>query len=235
MRISDWSSDVCSSDLLPNLSPRKHRGRNRDARTRTLDGSQGRRGAAAAMDCADAEGRALGGNCAYRHVLPPSKPFALSLSKGCSFSRRRRKNRASTGSARTAAGQSGIKRCTDMTTLVLHDYFRSSASYRVRIALNLKGLDYSRVEVSLIAGEQKGDAYLAQNAQGFVPMLVADGEPIIQSLAIIDWLDRAHPTPRLTPDDPMPRAVALRSQEHPSELQSLMRNSSAVFCLKKKN
>src|SRR3546814_3316324 len=63
------------------------------------------------MDCADAEGRALGGNCAYRHVLPPSKPFALSLSKGCSFSRRRRKNRASTGSARTAAGQSGIKRC----------------------------------------------------------------------------------------------------------------------------
>src|SRR3546814_20479166 len=77
-----------------------------------------------------------------------------------------------------------------MTTLVLHDYFRSSASYRVRIALNLKGLDYSRVEVSLIAGEQKGDAYLAQNAQGFVPMLVADGEPIIQSLAILDWLDR---------------------------------------------
>src|SRR3546814_5356912 len=115
------------------------------------------------MDCADAEGRALGGNCAYRHVLPPSKPFALSLSKGCSFSRRRRKNRASTGSARTAAGQSGIKRCTDMTTLVLHDYFRSSASYRVRIALNLK-----------------------------------------------------------------------RSEEHTSELQSLMRISYAVFCLKKK-
>src|SRR3546814_8713852 len=94
-----------------------------------------------------------------------------------------------------------------MTTLVLHDYFRSSASYRVRIALNLKGLDYSRVEVSLIAGEQKGDAYLAQNAQGFVPMLVADGEPIIQSLA--------------------------RSEEHTSELQSLMRISYAVFRLKK--
>ena len=100
-----------------------------------------------------------------------------------------------------------------MTSLVLHDYFRSSASYRVRIALNLKGLDYERVEVSLIAGEQKSDAYLAQNAQGFVPMLVADGDTIIQSLAIIDWLDRAHPEPRLIPDEAMPRAVAL-AQAH---------------------
>ena len=109
-----------------------------------------------------------------------------------------------------------------MTSLVLHDYFRSSASFRVRIAMNLKGLEYERVEVSLIAGEQKSDEYLAQNAQGFVPMLVADGEAIIQSLAIIDWLDRAFPEPRLIPDEPMPRAVALaRAQVIASDIHPL--------------
>ncbi len=109
-----------------------------------------------------------------------------------------------------------------MTQLVLHDYFRSSASFRVRIAMNLKGLDYERVEISLIAGEQRSDAYLELNAQGFVPMLVVDGEPIIQSMAIIDWLDRTFPEPRLIPEEAMPRAVALaRAQVIASDIHPL--------------
>lgn len=94
-------------------------------------------------------------------------------------------------------------------TLVLHDYFRSSASYRVRIALNLKQLPFERVEISLIAGDQKRDEYLAMNAQGLVPMLVAGDDVIIQSMAIMDWLDRRFPDIRIIPDEPMPRAVAL--------------------------
>jgi maleylacetoacetate isomerase len=93
--------------------------------------------------------------------------------------------------------------------LVLHDHFRSSASFRTRIALNLKDIPYERVEISIIAGEQKSDAYLAMNAQGLVPLLQIGDEVIIQSLAIMDWLDRQYPEPRLIPEEPMARAVAL--------------------------
>ena len=93
--------------------------------------------------------------------------------------------------------------------LILYDYHRSSASYRVRIALNLKGAAYERVPVSLIAGEQRSDAYRARNPQGFVPMLEADGQRITQSLAIVDYLDATFPEPKLVPADAADRAHVL--------------------------
>ena len=89
-----------------------------------------------------------------------------------------------------------------MSTPVLFDYFRSSASYRVRIALNLKRIAYEAASVSLAAGGQFDPAYRARNPQGFVPMLEMDGHRLTQSLAIIDYLDAVQPEPRLVPADP---------------------------------
>ena len=78
-------------------------------------------------------------------------------------------------------------------SVVLHDYWRSSAAYRVRIALNLKGVAYERHDMSLIDGEQRTAENLARNPQGFVPTLEIDGHTITQSLAIIDYLDATLP------------------------------------------
>ena len=86
-----------------------------------------------------------------------------------------------------------------MSRIVLHDYYRSSAAYRVRIALNLKGVDYAQRQVNLLEGEQKSDAYRALNPQGFVPMLEIDGHRLTQSLAIINYLDIRYPVPPLIP------------------------------------
>lgn len=76
-----------------------------------------------------------------------------------------------------------------MTKPILYDYFRSSAAYRVRIALNLKGVDYEQRQVDLRAGEQASTDYRALNPQGLVPMLEIDGHRLTQSLAIINYLD----------------------------------------------
>ncbi len=90
----------------------------------------------------------------------------------------------------------------------LHGYFRSSASYRVRIALNLKGLSAEHLTHHLRKGEQREPAYLAINPQGLVPALQHDrGTILTQSLAIIEWLDETHPTPPLLPKDPLRRAL----------------------------
>jgi maleylacetoacetate isomerase len=94
-------------------------------------------------------------------------------------------------------------------SVVLHDYWRSSASYRVRIALNLKGVAYDRHDISLIDNEQRTAEHLARNPQGFVPTLEIDGHTLTQSLAIIDYLDATRPDPPLVPRDPAARAHVL--------------------------
>ena len=93
--------------------------------------------------------------------------------------------------------------------LVLYDYWRSSASYRVRIALNLKGAAHERVAVNLLDGAQGEEAYRARNPQGLVPMLEADGIRLTQSLAIIAWLDARFPEPPLLPAGADDRAHVL--------------------------
>lgn len=94
--------------------------------------------------------------------------------------------------------------------VVLHDYWRSSAAYRVRIALNLKQVAYRAVEVDLTAGDQRGADFRALNPLGLIPLLEIDGHRLSQSLAIIDYLDaRFPPAPRLLPADPAARARTL--------------------------
>jgi maleylacetoacetate isomerase len=100
-----------------------------------------------------------------------------------------------------------------MTRPVLYDYFRSSAAYRVRIALNLKGVDYESRPIDLRDDQQKSDEYRALNPQRFVPMLEIDGHRLTQSLSIIVYLDQVYPEPPLMPRDPAEgahvRAMAL--------------------------
>ena len=92
--------------------------------------------------------------------------------------------------------------------LVLHNYFRSSAAYRVRIAMNLKGLDYEYLSVHLTreGGMQFKDTYTALNPQQLVPLLDDDGFQLSQSLAIIEYLDEKYPAIRLLPDSLQGRA-----------------------------
>ncbi|KLV07952.1 maleylacetoacetate isomerase [Photobacterium ganghwense] len=96
----------------------------------------------------------------------------------------------------------------------LYDYYRSSASYRVRIALNLKGLEYAQQPVSLLDNEQNSTTYTALNPSGLVPGFIPDpaagsendGELLSQSLAIIEYLDERYPEPPLLPSEPWQKA-----------------------------
>ena len=94
-----------------------------------------------------------------------------------------------------------------MPRTVLHNYFRSSTSYRVRIALNLKGIDYEYVAHHLRFGGHRKPEYLSLNPQGLVPALVwEDGTTVAQSLAILEFIDEMVPEPPLLPADPRGRA-----------------------------
>ena len=97
----------------------------------------------------------------------------------------------------------GTLRCACM---ILYDYFRSSAAYRVRIALNLKGLEAERRFIHLRRGEQHAPGYLETNPQGLVPTLVVGNRAMGQSMAIIEYLEEKHPLPPLLPPGPEDRA-----------------------------
>ena len=94
-----------------------------------------------------------------------------------------------------------------MSDIILHGYWRSSAAYRVRIALNLKGLDYVQVDHDLRAGEQQAPAYKAIAPAGLVPAIEYDGHVFVQSLAILEWLEERWPNPPLLPAAVEQRAI----------------------------
>ena len=96
-----------------------------------------------------------------------------------------------------------------MSRAVLYDYYRSSAAYRVRIGLNLKGIDYESRPVNLLESEQKSGEYRALNPQGLVPMLEIDGHRLTQSLAILGYLDQRFPNQPLLPASADARARVL--------------------------
>ncbi|MDF1718600.1 MAG: maleylacetoacetate isomerase [Antarcticimicrobium sp.] len=93
-----------------------------------------------------------------------------------------------------------------MTEAVLYDYWRSSASYRMRVALNLAGIAFTSVPVDLVAKEHKTPEHIARHPQGLVPVLEIDGLRLTQSLSMLDYLDRTR-TMGLLPEDPARRAA----------------------------
>jgi len=118
----------------------------------------------------------------------------------------------------------------------LHGYWRSSAAYRVRIALNLKGLTVEHVPVHLRDNAQTSPHYLARNPQGLVPLLETDdGAALTQSLAIIEWLDETRPEPPLLPADPLGRArvrslaLSVAADVHPLGNLRVLRDLRARF------
>ena len=93
-----------------------------------------------------------------------------------------------------------------MSQLTLYDYYRSSSAYRVRIALNIKAVEFQKVDINLLEEAHFDKNYLSLNPQRLVPTLDTGADIISQSLAIIEWLDETYPHPALLPTDPVTRA-----------------------------
>ena len=91
-------------------------------------------------------------------------------------------------------------------SVTLYGFWRSLAAYRVRVALNLKGIPFNEISINLASGEQFGEAYSALNPQHVVPLLKHDGHEIVQSLAILEYIDDIWPTPKLIPNAPINKA-----------------------------
>ncbi|GIX20534.1 MAG: maleylacetoacetate isomerase [Erythrobacter sp.] len=109
--------------------------------------------------------------------------------------------RAAAGIGRHRRGPARRGEVREAHTIRLHGYFRSSTTYRLRIALGLKGLDYDYIPVDLVAGANHTPAFRARNPFGSVPLLEADGRDRAQSMALIEWLEEAYPQPPLLPRD----------------------------------
>ncbi len=122
-----------------------------------------------------------------------------------------------------------------MSEIVLHDYWRSSAAYRVRICLNLKRVRYTSVAVNLLEGAQRSDDNRRINPQGLVPTLVVDGRPLTQSLAIVDWLDATFPDPAMVSSDPfvrsgqLARALVIAADIHPIDNLRVLKRLEQQF------
>lgn len=120
----------------------------------------------------------------------------------------------------------------------MYGFWRSAAAFRVRCALNLKGLTYEETMIDLDAGEQNAPAFKALNPSMAVPVLfVDDGPPLTQSMAILEYLEETHPTPRLLPEDPRGRArvraIALlcAADHHPLIVPRIRRHLADAFGL----
>ncbi len=120
-------------------------------------------------------------------------------------------------------------------SLVLHGYFRSGTTYRVRLALNWKGVPYDVVPVNLVEGAQSSPDYLTKNPQGLVPALEVDGQLLTQSPAILEWIEETWPQRPLLPSDPIERArvrafaAAIGCDIHPIQNLRVMKKVRADY------